>query len=381
MLLLAAAAATAAATFVSNGAPDVLAPMGGTATTAPLIGLCTWFTFRFESSHLLPWVAHHIGTGIDHVFLYVDDYSPSWEPDVLYARQMDALNRSGKVTVFSMANDIRVQAMHPLYSQIPALNACSDMGIAQGFAWMGMWDLDEYMFTNSSAQPIQPNQPSALRQTLQRAQDAGADGVLLPRVNFVPTVATKLPAADGSFEFEGQTGRKALDTILGKPMWRVGRARGVGPHAIGVETATVESNYRPSPSEFNVLFEDGRRAQLTMGLDGLPQNEQQQDFAPTAPTGGNPPLALAHLITRSEAECEWKLTLNSFGLSWRDFEGHELCAFDEDEAAGYPVDTSVADLGSSTRAKSEPRTASLHDDMNMNMDIHIYMAHRLTWCK
>jgi len=70
----------------------------------PTVLLCALFSLTFESSYLLPWVAHHASLGVDHFDLYLDDVSNSWLPD--HAKQhaplLALLEDSDIITLHSM---------------------------------------------------------------------------------------------------------------------------------------------------------------------------------------------------------------------------------------------------------------------------------------
>jgi hypothetical protein len=67
------------------------------------VGLwCALFTLRYETPHLLPWVAHNLAAGVDTILLYHDDISWSFEPSAADERLLTA--SAPGVTLISMAN-------------------------------------------------------------------------------------------------------------------------------------------------------------------------------------------------------------------------------------------------------------------------------------
>jgi hypothetical protein len=66
--------------------------------------LCCLFTLRFESTYLLPWLAHHAVLGVDHFDLYLDDASHSWDESqrVKHAPLLRLLEDSKHITLHSM---------------------------------------------------------------------------------------------------------------------------------------------------------------------------------------------------------------------------------------------------------------------------------------
>jgi hypothetical protein len=266
-----------------------------------MIGLCAWGTLRYEYPHLLPWVGHHLAAGFDHVFVMIDDVTPSWPRNALHDAQLRALSLSRKVTLVSMLTDVSGMSGTSFLGQSDAIRYCNKLGAAHGFAWMGMWDIDEYVFSSASS----------IQHVLQRVEDAGAAGMLLPRVMMDPPMPTTLPSADGAFETETQTLRWELDIILGKPMWRPAHAQAANAHGLLVERAEDAVMFGPSgvlPTQTEVLADELTIFFTPRYSAGLHTTAHEQSFNATALDGTNPPLALAHYIHRTSAECLWKQT-------------------------------------------------------------------------
>ena len=295
------------------------APLGP--TSRKKLGLCTWSTLRYESPHLLPWVAHHLAAGFDHVFVINEDISPSWPPNALHDAQLQALRSAENVTLVSMANDVGAdEPDKSTLRQQSAIDYCNKLGVELGFAWMSIWDVDEYVTTRS--------QP--LRDVLQGAADAGATGLLTPRVNMDPTAPTALPPADGQFETEAFKLRLGIDVILGKPMWRPTLAQAWNAHGVMVERA--QDAVMLGPHGVLVLETEeqeppeSRYLHFTPASTSVRETSSEQTYNQTSLDGGNPPLALAHYIHRSSAECVWKLTCKNIKKTgdWRIVEGKDV---------------------------------------------------------
>jgi hypothetical protein len=111
--------------------------MGGSTSEPPTVLLCALFSLTFESTYILPWIAHHASLGVDHFDMYMDDVSPSWLPEHAtdHAELIAVLEASDIVTLFSMKT-LR------MISQERQLMHCTSNAMGRA-DWVGNWDIDE----------------------------------------------------------------------------------------------------------------------------------------------------------------------------------------------------------------------------------------------
>jgi len=284
--------------------------------------LCSLFTFRYESSYVLPWVAHQILFGAEHVYLYEDDISPGWKADELREQTIKLLKKTGKVTIFSMAEEKEAAEKAHLIRlgkdvglQTVQIKRCNELG-ANTSRWMGSWDLDEYPvmpYPSSDWKKAHPD-VGTLRGLL-RGLDKQVKAVVLPRelLGSAPPIP-KYPTDEASFETEiykqlmpnDRTDKKV------KAMWRTSHAHLTshihyvalgGPE--GVNSSLV--NLTEKQAANSVVWADGTPGPYDLGDDGMWWSSRMANAQEARPNVYGM-ARLYHFTVRSESECNFKLT-------------------------------------------------------------------------
>ena len=296
-------------------------------STAPELSLCTLFTLRYEAAYLMPFVAYHIAAGFDHVYLYHDDVTPSWD-NALLRRLMGVLKMTPQVTVYPITEAMRENAEvdseadpHPSNVQKVQLRHCSRHA-RRTTQWVGSWDIDEYpvfgaprvppnVSINSQTQPVAAPPLGAAREFV-RALPAWVHGVVVPRVAFSSHLRSgkawldrdlpPLPRSD-SFEFEWLQRRIGLNRQP-KPLWRAqgGVASALEVHQVLATRpgVIVLPDLTPADEDGYETKTDGRHYKTFMDQD----KAAEKGFGNVTSL----PMRLHHYQLRSAAECEWKRT-------------------------------------------------------------------------
>ena len=320
------------------------------------VNLCALFTMRYEVPYLLPFIAFNVVAGVNHVYLYEDDVSPTWQTIPLLARLRGAINACSKCTLISMrkvlaGRNITEVVLNGTVQQA-ALSHCDALASKSSRpGWMASWDLDEvpvlagdprtaqgmqdatgFADGNASAAPLANDSvavttgeplPASLPELL-ASMPAEALGVLVPRYAMLGEPRPASPLGDSaSLEYEYATRRISTPAPAPKPIFRLQRnVRIDGPHMLYAEpthTTRAAAARALERNESVFRYPDGTAlpvlGNLSNGFNSSLNASDVFDEAPLLSPDESPDAAYArigaklklyHYDSRSIAECEWK---------------------------------------------------------------------------